>query len=58
MDVVGDTTADKTPSGLWPSDHAGIVATLVLSNKPVNAPPFSTAPVAHHDDALEELFAS
>jgi hypothetical protein len=57
MDVVGDTPADKTPSCLWPSDHAGIVATLVLSNKPVNAPPFSTVPVAHHDDALEELFA-
>jgi hypothetical protein len=28
-DVVGDAPADRTPSGLWPSDHAGVVATLV-----------------------------
>jgi hypothetical protein len=28
MDVVGDELADRTPSGLWPSDHAGIVAYL------------------------------
>jgi endonuclease/exonuclease/phosphatase family metal-dependent hydrolase len=26
--LVGDQPADKTPSGLWPSDHAGVVATL------------------------------
>ncbi len=26
--VVGDETEDKTPSGLWPSDHAGVVSTL------------------------------
>jgi endonuclease/exonuclease/phosphatase family metal-dependent hydrolase len=26
--VVGDKTTDKTPSGLWPSDHAGVIATL------------------------------
>lgn len=26
--VVGDRWWDKTPSGLWPSDHAGIVATI------------------------------
>jgi len=26
--VVGDDTAERTPSGLWPSDHAGVVATL------------------------------
>jgi hypothetical protein len=26
--VVGDKAADKTPSGLWPSDHAGVIATL------------------------------
>jgi hypothetical protein len=30
MDVVGEETADRTPSGLWPSDHAGVVATLHL----------------------------
>ena len=27
-DVVGDSPADRTSSGLWPSDHAGVVATL------------------------------
>jgi len=26
--VVGDQQVDRTPSGLWPSDHAGVVATL------------------------------
>lgn len=26
--VVGDAQRDRTPSGLWPSDHAGIVARL------------------------------
>ena len=26
--VVGDKQKDKTDSGLWPSDHAGVVATL------------------------------
>ena len=29
-DVVGETLADRTPSGLWPSDHAGVVARLRL----------------------------
>jgi endonuclease/exonuclease/phosphatase family metal-dependent hydrolase len=29
-DVVGEEPADRTPSGLWPSDHAGVVATLQL----------------------------
>lgn len=28
--VVGDEPADRTPSGLWPSDHAGVVARLVI----------------------------
>ena len=27
-DVVGDELKDRTASGLWPSDHAGVVATL------------------------------
>jgi len=26
--LVGNTPADRTPSGRWPSDHAGLVATL------------------------------
>jgi endonuclease/exonuclease/phosphatase family metal-dependent hydrolase len=29
-DVLGEQLADRTPSGLWPSDHAGVVATLQL----------------------------
>ncbi len=29
-DLVGDNPADRTPSGLWPSDHAGIAATLTF----------------------------
>ena len=28
--VVGASPADRTPSGLWPSDHAGVVAKLRL----------------------------
>jgi hypothetical protein len=28
MDLTGDELADRTPSGLWPSDHAGVVAYL------------------------------
>jgi Endonuclease/Exonuclease/phosphatase family len=31
--LVGNNSSDRTPSGLWPSDHAGVVATLrVISN--------------------------
>jgi hypothetical protein len=30
IDVVGEETADKTPSGFRPSDHAGVVASVVL----------------------------
>lgn len=26
--LVGEDPADRTPSGLWPSDHAGVMATL------------------------------
>jgi endonuclease/exonuclease/phosphatase family metal-dependent hydrolase len=32
--VVGAETADRTASGLWPSDHAGVVATLRLPEEP------------------------
>jgi endonuclease/exonuclease/phosphatase family metal-dependent hydrolase len=28
---VGQTATDRTPSGLWPSDHAGVSATLQLN---------------------------
>ena len=30
VDLIGNTSADLTPSGLWPSDHAGLVASFVL----------------------------
>ncbi len=29
--VVGDELKDRTPSGLWPSDHAGVIAQLHVS---------------------------
>jgi hypothetical protein len=32
-DVTGDEPGDRTPSGLWPSDHAGVVATLRVPNR-------------------------
>ena len=28
--LVGATPSARTPSGLWPSDHAGVVATLKI----------------------------
>jgi len=28
--IVGNHPADRLPSGLWPSDHAGVVAILEL----------------------------
>jgi hypothetical protein len=30
--LVGNTPSDRTPAGLWPSDHAGVVATLRTSD--------------------------
>jgi endonuclease/exonuclease/phosphatase family metal-dependent hydrolase len=31
--LVGNQKSDRTPSGLWPADHAGIVATLNISGR-------------------------
>jgi len=31
IQVVGDSTEDRTPSGLWPSDHAGLAVKLKFS---------------------------
>jgi len=28
INLIGNKPSDRTPSRLWPSDHAGIVATL------------------------------
>ncbi len=33
MDVLGEELNDRTASGLWPSDHAGVVAVLRLPGK-------------------------
>jgi endonuclease/exonuclease/phosphatase family metal-dependent hydrolase len=30
IDLIGNRPEDRTPSGLWPSDHAGVVATLLI----------------------------
>jgi endonuclease/exonuclease/phosphatase family metal-dependent hydrolase len=32
-DIVGNNPSDRTPSGLWPSDHAGVVSKLRLLSK-------------------------
>lgn len=29
-EVVGDEVADRTPGGLWPSDHAGVATRMIL----------------------------
>jgi endonuclease/exonuclease/phosphatase family metal-dependent hydrolase len=31
-EIIGDEQSDRTPSGLWPSDHAGIIARLHISS--------------------------
>jgi hypothetical protein len=31
---IGDAPADRTPSGLWPSDHAGLIATFNVVPEP------------------------
>ena len=31
-DVVGEAPDDRTASGLWPADHAGVLTTLRLLN--------------------------
>lgn len=36
-DVLGDELQDRTPSGLWPSDHAGVAARLALHVRPQTA---------------------
>lgn len=36
--VVGDGAADRTPGGLWPSDHAGVAAVLRTQRGPAEGP--------------------
>jgi hypothetical protein len=33
--VIGDELQDRTESGLWPSDHAGVVAKIQFLLPPV-----------------------
>lgn len=40
MEVVGEEQADRTVSGLWPADHAGLVAALRLPGGLYKAPTF------------------
>jgi hypothetical protein len=47
---VGERLRDKTPSGLWPSDHAGVVGTLDLLARPRHG--------QHHLTPLFGLFAA
>jgi phospholipase/lecithinase/hemolysin/endonuclease/exonuclease/phosphatase family metal-dependent hydrolase len=35
-DLVGVSPADKTATGLWPSDHAGLVASFALAPEPAS----------------------
>jgi hypothetical protein len=30
-DIIGEELGDRTPSGLWPSDHAGVSVTLHIA---------------------------
>ncbi|NQU20841.1 MAG: hypothetical protein HQ567_06120 [Candidatus Nealsonbacteria bacterium] len=41
MDRAGEELVDRTPSGLWPSDHAGVVATLGIHIRPADANAYS-----------------
>ena len=36
-ETVGDNPAQKTQSGLWPSDHAGVIARLRLPEPEIQA---------------------
>jgi hypothetical protein len=38
VQLVGDKPADRLPSGLWPADHAGVVASLRLAPAAVALP--------------------
>jgi endonuclease/exonuclease/phosphatase family metal-dependent hydrolase len=33
VELIGDQPSDRTPGGLWPSDHAGVVASFNLKDK-------------------------
>ena len=41
-DLLGDNAGDRTPSGLWPSDHAGLITTLEIPSGSLVIPEPST----------------
>jgi endonuclease/exonuclease/phosphatase family metal-dependent hydrolase len=43
VDLIGDGDGDRTtPSGLWPADHAGVIATLEIPKRSIAVPEAST----------------
>ena len=43
VELIGDSDADRTmPSGLWPSDHAGLIATFDIPERSITVPEAST----------------
>jgi hypothetical protein len=43
VELIGDSDADRTmPSGLWPSDHAGLIATFNIPERSITVPEAST----------------
>ena len=56
-DVVGDEARDRTPSGLWPSDHAGVVAALrIPAASSRSGHPHAVATQVERDDTVRALY--
>jgi hypothetical protein len=56
-DVVGDETRDRTPSGLWPSDHAGVVASMrIPAASSRSGHPHAVATQVERDDTVRALY--
>ena len=61
-DVIGEELADKTPSGLWPSDHAGVAATITVHARSSHSPAAATGlfgeiSITHKRDLADEILA-
>ncbi len=51
--LVGDDPSDRTPLGLWPSDHAGLVGTVrVLVNENAAVPSLSVSGAAEDEPSV------
>ena len=56
-EVVGEETGDRTPSGLWPSDHAGVVATLRIPAASFESDhPHAAATQVERNDIVRALY--